>query len=539
MSKRKAPFERPVSPSSSRKSAEPAGPEALGWFSAAAIRETVESFVIALILAFLVRTFEAEAFVIPTGSMAPTLMGRHKDVVCPECGYPFRVSASEELDSKTGEFRGSLHMVDGGTCPMCRYPVPLGPGNPQHKSYPSFSGDRILVGKFLYQFVEPQRWDVPVFKYPDDAKVNYIKRLVGLPGETVRLSGGDVFIRRSEDDDFHIARKSDTPKKLLTMLQAVYDTAYADSNLLRLGWPHRWQSDEPGQKGAWTNSADDKGLSTDGTAAQTAWVRYRHFVPTAEDWQRLLRRVPLGTVQPELIRDFAAYNTQRTPQRPYGTPFNGHWVGDLAVETELHVERPAGKVIFELIKAGRWHRCTINLETGAAEMSIEGLENFHPQAATAIRGAGVHRVMFSNIDDELLLWHNRSVVRFDGPTSYPRPQDMKPFDADFTPVAIGAQGAAVRAEPVAIYRDIYYIPVRGGAEGTQVEFQLQADQFLMFGDNSAFSSDSRFWGPVDRNLLIGKALFIYWPHSWDAVQIGSWSIPFPFFPNVARMGPVH
>jgi len=43
-------------------------------------RETIESIVIAFVLAFLFRTFEAEAFVIPTGSMAPTLMGRHKDV---------------------------------------------------------------------------------------------------------------------------------------------------------------------------------------------------------------------------------------------------------------------------------------------------------------------------------------------------------------------------------------------------------------------------------------------------------------------------
>ena len=67
--------------------------------SAAAIRETIESVVIAFVLAFLFRTFEAEAFVIPTGSMAPTLMGRHKDLVCPKCGYPYQVSASEEVDA--------------------------------------------------------------------------------------------------------------------------------------------------------------------------------------------------------------------------------------------------------------------------------------------------------------------------------------------------------------------------------------------------------------------------------------------------------
>ena len=67
-----------------------------GFFSNKATRETVESIVIAFILAFLFRAFEAEAFVIPTGSMAPTLQGRHKDVNCAECGHNFRSSASQE-----------------------------------------------------------------------------------------------------------------------------------------------------------------------------------------------------------------------------------------------------------------------------------------------------------------------------------------------------------------------------------------------------------------------------------------------------------
>src|SRR5215813_12932304 len=66
------------------------------------LRETVESVAIAFILAFLFRTFEAEAFVIPTGSMAPTLQGRHKDIDCPKCGYRYRVSASREVDDSTG-----------------------------------------------------------------------------------------------------------------------------------------------------------------------------------------------------------------------------------------------------------------------------------------------------------------------------------------------------------------------------------------------------------------------------------------------------
>ena len=55
------------------------------------IRDICESLVIALFLAFLFKTFEAEAFVIPTGSMAPTLKGRHKDVVY-RCYFGFGAS---------------------------------------------------------------------------------------------------------------------------------------------------------------------------------------------------------------------------------------------------------------------------------------------------------------------------------------------------------------------------------------------------------------------------------------------------------------
>ena len=52
-------------------------------------RETIESIVVAFVLAFLFRTFEAEALVIPTGSMAPTLYGQHRDVYCEQCGTRF------------------------------------------------------------------------------------------------------------------------------------------------------------------------------------------------------------------------------------------------------------------------------------------------------------------------------------------------------------------------------------------------------------------------------------------------------------------
>lgn len=66
-----------------------------------AMRETIESVVVAFVLAFLFKTFEAEAFVIPTGSMAPTLLGRNKDVVCPKCGTHLTIGASDEVQPET------------------------------------------------------------------------------------------------------------------------------------------------------------------------------------------------------------------------------------------------------------------------------------------------------------------------------------------------------------------------------------------------------------------------------------------------------
>src|SRR5689334_18788229 len=85
-------------------------------------RETIESVVVAFILAFLFRTFEAEAFVIPTGSMAPTLFGRHKDVHCPQCGYLNQIGASEEVDNVDG-LHISSNRIRHAAYPNCRYVI--------------------------------------------------------------------------------------------------------------------------------------------------------------------------------------------------------------------------------------------------------------------------------------------------------------------------------------------------------------------------------------------------------------------------------
>lgn len=55
-------------------------------------------------------------------------------------------------------------------------------------------GDRIMGLRVVYWFNQPQRGDIVVFKYPDNEKEKYIKRVIGLPGETVQVIDGQVYI---------------------------------------------------------------------------------------------------------------------------------------------------------------------------------------------------------------------------------------------------------------------------------------------------------------------------------------------------------
>lgn len=59
-------------------------------------------------------------------------------------------------------------------------------------------GDDLFGSRLAYQFSEPKRGDIIIFKYPDDEEEKYVKRIIGLPGETVRISNAKVYIDDSE-----------------------------------------------------------------------------------------------------------------------------------------------------------------------------------------------------------------------------------------------------------------------------------------------------------------------------------------------------
>ena len=59
-------------------------------------------------------------------------------------------------------------------------------------------GDRVIGLRFAYWFSEPERGDIVIFRYPDNEEKIYIKRVIGLPGETVEIIDGKVYIDGSE-----------------------------------------------------------------------------------------------------------------------------------------------------------------------------------------------------------------------------------------------------------------------------------------------------------------------------------------------------
>ncbi len=84
------------------------------------------------------------------------------------------------------------------------------------------NGEYLLIEKIGYHFLQPSRGDVVVFKYPNNPEVNYIKRIIGLPGETVRIFENQVFINGtkltenylSSNEKTVVAKSPDTPYEI-------------------------------------------------------------------------------------------------------------------------------------------------------------------------------------------------------------------------------------------------------------------------------------------------------------------------------------
>lgn len=554
-------------------------------------RETVESLVLTIIL-FLILGFETQAMVIPTGSMATTLLGDHKEVVCPQCGQVYTVNARQESEPNAmGEVRPQSRWIVSGTCVNCRYPARI-------DDRPTFRGDRIMVMKTPVN--QPNlpgggihRWDCVVFYYPEDPQVRYIKRLIGLPGETIRLHAGDVFVRAIDTEaPFQRARRSLGHQSAMQVL--VNDDGHRAALLANdarwLRWSGDWRESEPGTylRGAANQAADGE---------PWAELRYRHLVPTPDQWSAIEQGRPLPSPpRPSLITDFQSYNTDLTadgvedPRQAARAWYQTHWVGDLTLECQLRVNSPRGEARIDLARGGVVYRCLIDLATGQAQLFADDQPLGDP-VPTPITTAGTYRLAFANVDERLTLWVNdqtpfgEGLVYGNGTLERPRPTA-----GDLSPATVATRGADVALSGLVLKRDVYYTrnPARSDYDenwprapwdsaslfemlsepqefqgldpGEARDFPIRPGHYFFMGDNSPWSKDARAWGTLDQadpdfpdrgwsnvhrepwevpeSMLIGKAFFLYWPHAQPFgpdIRV-SRDFQIPFRPYFERMG---
>ena len=571
-------------------------PGLFGFFRDIGVRETIESLLVAVLLALMFRAFESEAFIIPTGSMAPSLNGQHYDLECDNCQLRYHTGTAVPDDSRDGR-------DDTTHCPICRFPTRLSLDKKNKPDHVSNNGDRILVNKFIYDFSEPERFDVIVFKNPRNGKQNYIKRLIGLPGDNLAIENGDIYLfdQNGEGWDKRIARKPSAT--LQHVLQVVDDTHHIGEYLEDINWPLRWQDFTGGDNWKISQEGEYPIYQTEG---QSDWLRYRHFQPHKSEWptiakgtgelpKRMQGELPSGALisdqyaYNDLHREFADPRNANPP--PYDTANVGfHWVGDIGLECDIDIGSGGGEIALDIVEGGVHFICTIDTATGLAKLSskteTESVVQFidaesnavaEPTATTSI-GSGSHRIVFVNADDQLHLWVDGALAEFDAAT-YLRNDVASPYfsatDAgDAEPLGIASRGASLTVERLKVVRDLYYTSAtkndtianeadwddpneiysflrtpeiwdqeraksyftkRKGQKDPMFVLKKGAtiaqDQFLPMGDNSPNSLDGRFWFGrhyVQRDMLIGQAAFVYWPHTVNK--------PFPFCPNFWEMG---
>lgn len=560
------------------------------------VKETLVSVIIAFVLAFVFRGFVIEAFVIPTGSMAPTLLGQHMRFIGQRTGTEWTVNPRDSAALADGQMSPDPLPVQGRVGQFPAVPAvdpssgePIGPR--QGVNIPTRAGDRILVLKYLYALREPQRLDVVVFKNPEDPGVNYIKRLLGLPNQLVAIVDGDIFFRPLPPDDngpygarpstwnepgWRIARAEDATAR--ATWQRVFDSALVP----------RPATAEPGS--SFRVLPPFEGATTDWQLVDAAGhalpvYRYAGQAPTALVYNdRSTERMPDGTTRPRPIAqaftltDYTPFNQLVVmPARP---PFP---VSDIAVRAAVEFSPTgtpgAARRVAVLLKArGHEFRATVD-SAGSVKLQMRPdpatLPPGSPPAWNDLASGSVEptvllmpaEIEFWHLDQRLSLFiGGRLVARADYDWSpaqrvkHATGRDLETLTSADTLVSqqlskpelyrkpqlrLEFDGGPLTLHRVVVSRGLHYrsderiVAAREPGQRATAEpswathplttMALGPDQFFCCGDNSAMSHDGRMWGPphpwvrakidstpgiVPRDLMLGKAFFVYFP-AWD------------------------
>jgi len=348
----------------------------------------------AIVVALLFKYFVLEISKIPSGSMQPTLMG----------------------NPETGVF------------------------------------DRTLVDKLLYRMRDPRRFEIVVFKHPLERSRVMVKRLVGMPGEELKIEHGDLWTRAGEGEPWRILRRPENVQA--AAWRTLRPSARgADWSVVRGGkeWQVAGERIVARGDGAARFRAEG-GPITDG---------YTDGYPRALQGQIVVRDPSLG----------------RSP------------VGDVRLEGELVALAGTTAVTIELTEGQRVYEFTLPGPAAPADArarvlvrdSAAGSERVEEGEPVRLL-AGEHLAFAAeNLDDRLALeLDGRTVVT----------TEIEPSARREASLTLGVLGAGADFAELRVRRDIHYLTPEGRSSWSVV---IPAGHYVMLGDNTQDSADGRLW----------------------------------------------
>jgi signal peptidase I len=358
-------------------------------------RENLEALTMAIVVALLFKYFILEISKIPSGSMQPTLMG----------------------NPETGVF------------------------------------DRTVVDKLSFRFRDPERFEIVVFKHPLERSRIMVKRLVGMPGEELKVERGDLWVRASEDEPWRILRRPPPVQREMWRELDGHDQRRASWSVVRGGKQ-------------WLAANDSIVARGDGLA------RFREGADPITD--RYLDGYPPSLVDEVTVRD---PNWGRNP------------VGDVRLEGELETLAGTTAVTFELTEGQRVYEFTLPgpaAEDAAAPSvrirdSAAGSERVERGEPARLTSGARHDFAVENLDDRLSLeLDGRSVLAV----------EIEPSARQEARLSIGVAGEGADLAELRVLRDVYYLVPEDRAAWT---VKIPAGHYVMLGDNAQDSADSRLW----------------------------------------------